>query len=59
MFVTDTVFLQKLTQDHPIELRPTRTCDAADIAKEFDLVLAQQFEEIIKCVPAVADGVNL
>ena len=58
VFVADAVLVQQLLQYKSIELRPTRTRDASHIAYKLDVVLLQEFEEVGKCMPAVADAID-
>ena len=58
VFVPDPLFIQKLGQNHPVELRPPRARHASYIAKKFDAVLLQQLEKISERVASVADGMD-
>jgi len=58
VLVSDTVFVQQLGQNHPVELRPARPRHAPDITEKLDAVLLQQLEKVGEWMPAVADGVN-
>lgn len=58
MFISNTILAEKLGEDHPIELRPTRTGNAPHIANEPDAVLPQKLKKIRELMPPVSDGID-
>lgn len=58
VFVAYAFLAEKLGEDHPIELRPTRTSNAPHIANKVDAILPQKLKKIHELMPAMADGVD-
>jgi hypothetical protein len=58
VLVPDALLTKQLCQDQAVELRPSRSRDAANITKEFDVVFLKQREEIGERVAAMANGVD-